>query len=790
MPAPAKPHGLGSAVLRGTLVPWLVGLGLTLLVAQQAGCSRFEPLAAADAGSTNDVAVDTADGVGTPTDAISAVDAADAIGSDAQADVAPADDVTTADTVDAGTVDAASATDATGGDAPVPDANPDGAVEDVPQIADPAPETLADLPDEPEAETSVVDDAEVGEPDVGPIVEEVGPADVPPEIVDIPEPPAEVDAGPECLVPGIDCPCTVDEECDAVVDAAQCERGSCQDGTCSVVADLEANGQPCSDGSGCTGSDQCGDGVCAGQPLLCNDGNDCTDDFCDEGAAACVNTPLTGAECDDGDVCTSADLCLFTGSCEGTPVTCPDGPNPCIVPTCSKVTGVCNLNTFPDSGTQCGDPDACGAAPVCDGSGSCDPAPPVPCLDDGVECTSDVCDTVSGECMHLPIGDGEPCGPPGDACFVGPVCEAGVCLPGHALAFNTTLAHDNTALGVDLVAAPGGFVALSITETDAGDSDALLQHIAPTGQIYSGSTFGSAFSDIPRALVARPDGTYAFVGLTLSTTPYQGWIVFADDSLVLTEQHVAGAETDLGIETVQTMGDDLLVAGTVAPATAWWARANEQAGVVEEHTFEDLPLTLVTTSATDVDGGYVLAGFALSGAGSELLLLKLDPDGLLVTSQLPGAGLSVQPTSITVADDGTRIVAGFELSPTGGTDAYIWRIDPGGGLIDATPVGTAGERSLYRVAVNPLGRILAGGRAAPANGAGPAWFVALEDNEGLLVQTVDKVYAAENTTNRVLGVIADADGGSFLLGTGLSDAGLELPWFALVTEVGEAICVQ
>jgi hypothetical protein len=88
-------------------------------------------------------------------------------------------------------------------------------------------------------------------------------------------------------------------------------------GAVEVASCLTAiDGTACDDGNGCTTSDQCTGGVCAGSNddgASCDDGNVCTGpDLCSGGA--CAGVADDGAICDDSDPCTGPDLCS-AGSC-------------------------------------------------------------------------------------------------------------------------------------------------------------------------------------------------------------------------------------------------------------------------------------------------------------------------------------------------------------------------------------------------------------------------------------------------------------------------------------------
>jgi hypothetical protein len=95
--------------------------------------------------------------------------------------------------------------------------------------------------------------------------------------------------------------------------------------------------EDCSNGLFCDGEEKCLDGLCvAGDPVACDDGNDCTIDSCDEEAGACVFVPRDadgdgfgdaacgGTDCDDGraDVYPGAPESCEEGDdldCSGTP---------------------------------------------------------------------------------------------------------------------------------------------------------------------------------------------------------------------------------------------------------------------------------------------------------------------------------------------------------------------------------------------------------------------------------------------------------------------------------------
>jgi len=147
----------------------------------------------------------------------------------------------------------------------------------------------------------------------------------------------------------------------------------------------------------------CGDGV-VGTAEECDDGNTDAGDCC---TPSC-RLPDVRTTCDDGNACTTGDVCR-DGACAGSALPgcgcgngvvdpdeeCDDG---------NRVDGDCCSNgcRAAPAGRACGDGDACTEADACDGVGTCGAGPEVSC-DDGDVCTLDGCDAARG-CLHERVG--------------------------------------------------------------------------------------------------------------------------------------------------------------------------------------------------------------------------------------------------------------------------------------------------------------------------------------------------------------------------------------------------
>jgi hypothetical protein len=221
--------------------------------------------------------------------------------------------------------------------------------------------------------------------------------------------------------------CTVGDACKGGVclpgASTVCDDANpCTADSCDVVAGCKfaPKTQPCDDGSACTVGDVCQDGACTpGKPVVCNDGNGCTDDGCDA-ATGCTNAANT-APCTDGNACSVGDACKGGVCLPGASTVCDDA-NPCTADSCDAVAGC----KFAPKAQPCDDGSACTVGDVCQG-GACAPGKPLVC-NDGNGCTDDSCDATTG-CTSA--ANTAPCND-GNTCSVDDTCKDGACQPGTA----------------------------------------------------------------------------------------------------------------------------------------------------------------------------------------------------------------------------------------------------------------------------------------------------------------------------------------------------------------------
>ncbi len=193
----------------------------------------------------------------------------------------------------------------------------------------------------------------------------------------------------ECRGDPVSCPPAT-----ACLAASACNLES---GVCAERAPLNEGGA-CDDGSSCSEGDVCRQGTCVGRAKTCTSSNVCVGPgACDQASGLCtVGSFLDGTSCSDGNACTDDDSCSG-GSCRGSPRSCP--ATVCHAPgSCNPATGQCS-GGVPLSGAECDDNDACTTTSLCQ-AGVCLGTAPKDCSDSD-PCTLDAC--AAGGCVHTPI---------------------------------------------------------------------------------------------------------------------------------------------------------------------------------------------------------------------------------------------------------------------------------------------------------------------------------------------------------------------------------------------------
>jgi len=309
----------------------------------------------------------------------------------------------------------------------------------------PGREVGADVPEVEPDDDAEVDDSDVANevddaPDVGDDSEvrsETSEPDVAHEISDG-DVAADVDVAPpgpcDGLAEGDPCDdanaCTLDDRCVSgrclPLGPLVCDDGNvCSDDTCDAAIGCVwlANLAACDDGDPCTAGDRCSVGICRPGGETCDDRNPCTRDSCAPNGA-CTNTPDDALPCDDASACSAGDFCA-DGVCMAGPGDGCAENDPCVAVTCGADGLTCELALL--NGIGCDDGDACTSTDTCQG-GLCRAGPALKCPWDS-ECAAFRCERQTGCVLDTSYQSGKSCSDD-DRCTIGESCDGqGVCAP-------------------------------------------------------------------------------------------------------------------------------------------------------------------------------------------------------------------------------------------------------------------------------------------------------------------------------------------------------------------------
>jgi len=352
--------------------------------------------------------------------------------------------------------------------------------------------------------------------------------------------PTPTNNGGQCTLPGEQVPCTKgtcqDGRCelgpDDSLDDTSCtpygqmlepdpddciDRYVCDHGACRP--DAHPNGDSCDNGGDCDAGKRC----CRhGECICCDDGNPCTDDWCDDTGCHHLQVPWCGhcqgdGDCDENHGPCREGRCVDApdGHCEYEPLEydtdCSDENTPhCQRSRCDQ-SGLCEH--VPDTslnGLRCDDGDSCSHWDQCldgecvgttHGGDTCEPCDTDQDCDTYGECTTGRC--VQGTCRYEPEDDDTPCGP-GHANCREHRCQGGLCVGEIDPSQTGALCDDGHACGYpsrcdakgNCLSQPGSS-AHCFSDPDCDDGNDCTTNVCMDGKCCSTPTGGPCHLDSP-----------------------------------------------------------------------------------------------------------------------------------------------------------------------------------------------------------------------------------------------------------------------------------------------------
>ena len=260
------------------------------------------------------------------------------------------------------------------------------------------------------------------------------------------------------------------------------------------------------------------------------------------------------------------------------------------------------------------------------------------------------------------------------------------------------------AAGAARQTSDGGYIAAGRTgSSGAGGNDVYLVKTDPGGNELWAKTFGGAGADAGNSVTQTSDGGYIVIGNTDSGAGAKDVFLVKTGSNgdMLWSRTFGGSAADDGNSVVETSGGGYIIAGetgsfgagsydvylvkTDSSGNALWSRTFGGSGADDAHSVRQ-------TS----DGGYIIAGDtgSFGAGGSDVYLIKTDPDGIELWSKTFGGTGSDYGHSVGETSDGGYIVSGYTGSfGAGANDVYLVKTDPNGNELWSRAFGGTGTDS-------------------------------------------------------------------------------------------------
>lgn len=314
--------------------------------------------------------------------------------------------------------------------------------------------------------------------------------------------------------------------------------------------------------------------------------------------------------------------------------------------------------------------------------------------------------------------------------------------------------------------------------------------------------FGGSGQDMPVKMIPTSDGGSIVLGssasidgnLTFNHGSSDIWLTKLDSSGGLVWQHAyGGSSLDIGTGLLQLPDGSIVLSGYTSSSNGdvtgnhgnfdvWLVKTDALGNLLWEKTFGGSQVDLSYAMIPSGDGGFLLGGGTYSNDGDvssnhgdqDFWLLKADSTGTLLWQRaLGGTGLDVcyglneNQSGEIVACGSTNSSDGDVNGNHGGTDFWVVKLNPAGGLVWQRCLGGSDQDAGLSICSDLFHQYLVSGYSKSADGDvtdnrgyNDFWAVLLDDNGNLNMQRTfggsgaDIAYASMQT----------ADGGFILAG--------------------------
>jgi uncharacterized delta-60 repeat protein len=251
-------------------------------------------------------------------------------------------------------------------------------------------------------------------------------------------------------------------------------------------------------------------------------------------------------------------------------------------------------------------------------------------------------------------------------------------------------ADDDFAYSIQETADGGYIVAGDTWSSGTGSHDCWVLRLDPHGDVQWQKSYGGADGDFTYSIQETADGGYIVAGHTWSSGTWDTnfWVLKLNtDGDVQWQKSYGGADDEFAWSIQETADGGYIAAGATASFGAghydcWVLKLNADGDVQWQKSYGGTEEDDGRSIRETADGGYIVAGATASfGAGTDLWVLRLSPNGDVLWQKSYGGADEDFAWSIEEAADGGYIVAGSTMSfGAGGNDLWVLKLDPDGNI--------------------------------------------------------------------------------------------------------------
>ncbi len=284
----------------------------------------------------------------------------------------------------------------------------------------------------------------------------------------------------------------------------------------------------------------------------------------------------------------------------------------------------------------------------------------------------------------------------------------------------------------------GGYLVTGYAVSKRTHEDVLVMKLDPAGKFLWGRRYGGKEYDRGYSLAGSD---YGFVVVGTTDSGSRGardiWILGLDrEGDIVWNKIIGGFKEDYGFA-VKRLSDGFIIAGTtgsfnISGQQIWVIRLDRDGKTVWDKKYGINKISYCYD--IDITGeGFVLTGSTLNGNNYDLVVIVIDQFGERLWDRVYGGSGDEFGRSVRRVEDGFVVAGSTSSKGSGGSDAWVLRLNEKGSILWEGSFGRGGSDSAERIAVSGEDFIIAGYSSDRINlFKRQAWIFKLDKNGVLL----------------------------------------------------------